>query len=354
MSKILVVEDDRVTRLFLKRDLEREGYDVTVAENGAEGLQLAKKLQPGVIISDWIMPIVDGMEVCRRVKADEILRSAFFILLTSQESVDHRVQGLDAGADEFLAKPIDPNELLARVRVGLRQYELIQQLKRTNEQLNCEREKSERLLLHILPKTIAEQLKEYQGSLAERFQDSTVLFADIVGFTPFSAQISPLELVSVLNTIFSQFDQLAEKHGLEKIKTIGDAYMVAGGLPVARPDHAQAIAAMALDMQKAISKIPNHKQESFTIRIGIHSGPVVAGVIGVTKFIYDLWGDTVNVASRMESSGVSSKIQVTETTYNLCRDHYVFEKRGEIEVKGKGKMTTYWLIGKIEDDEETG
>ena len=346
MSKILVVEDDRVTRLFLKRDLEIEGYDVTVAKNGAEGLQLAEKLQPGVIICDWVMPFVNGMEVCRQVKANDDLNSAFFILLTSQESVKHRVKGLDAGADEFLAKPVDPNELLARVRVGLRQYELVQQLKQTNEQLTHEREKADRLLQRILPKTIAEQLKEYQGSLAERFQEATVLFADIVGFTPFSAQISPLELVNVLNKIFSQFDQLAEKHGLEKIKTIGDAYMVAGGLPIPRPDHACAIAAMALDMQEAIAKIPNHKQENFTIRIGIHSGPVVAGVIGVTKFIYDLWGDTVNVASRMESSGVSSKIQVTEKIYNLCRDRYLFEKRGEIEVKGKGKMTTYWLIGK--------
>jgi len=171
----------------------------------------------------------------------------------------------------------------------------------------------------------------------------TVLFADIVGFTQLSARVSPTELVSLLNEIFSTFDQLAERHSLEKIKTIGDAYMVVGGLPIPRKDHAEAIAEMALDMLDAISDFSNTHNQDFSIRIGINSGPVVAGVIGIKKFIYDLWGDTVNTASRMESHGKPGCIQVTSTTYQLLQEKYIFESRGAIEVKGKGMMNTYLL-----------
>ncbi len=220
-------------------------------------------------------------------------------------------------------------------------------LQLAKEDAEYAREQSDRLLLNILPGPIAERLKKNEGSIAERFEKGTVLFADIVGFTPLSAKVSPLELVSLLNQIFSYFDRLTEKHGLEKIKTIGDAYMVAGGLPVPRDDSVEAIANMALDMQVAIADFQAYftkqKNEQFQIRIGINTGPVVAGVIGTKKFIYDLWGDTVNVASRMESSGKPGKIQVTGATYELLKDKFVFEKRGEINVKGKGKMMAYWL-----------
>ncbi|HIK08749.1 MAG TPA: adenylate/guanylate cyclase domain-containing protein [Oscillatoriaceae cyanobacterium M33_DOE_052] len=208
-----------------------------------------------------------------------------------------------------------------------------------------EREKSERLLLNILPEPIAEQLKENQRTIAEGFGEVTVLFADIVGFTKLAARVSPTDLVHLLNDIFSRFDLLAELHGLEKIKTIGDAYMVVGGLPVPRPDHAAAVAAMALDMQKEVFNFSSEYREPFSIRIGINTGPVVAGVIGRKKFIYDLWGDTVNVASRMESHGIPGEIQVTESTYIMLRDQFAFQHRGSIRVKGKGEMNTYLLTG---------
>ena len=217
--------------------------------------------------------------------------------------------------------------------------------KQAEAALRLEQEKSDRLLLNILPQAIAERLKQDQSIIADTFAEVTVLFADIVGFTQISSQISPSELVSLLNEIFSTFDRLAEKHGLEKIKTIGDAYMVVGGLPMPRSDHAEAIAAMALDMQQAIAEFSNTHKQDFRIRIGIHSGPVVAGVIGIKKFIYDLWGDTVNTASRMESHGLPGCIQVTETTYQQLQEKYSFENRGAIEVKGKGEMNTYFLTG---------
>ncbi len=216
--------------------------------------------------------------------------------------------------------------------------------------LRVEQEKSERLLLNILPKAIADQLKQYQGSLAEQFDEATILFADIVGFTPLSAQMRPIELVNLLNQIFSAFDQLAEKHDLEKIKTLGDAYMVAGGLPRIRPDHAEAVAEMALDMQRAIARFRRVDGKPFYLRIGINTGSVVAGVIGIKKFIYDLWGDAVNVASRMESQGLPGGIQVTAATYERLKDKYLLEKRGAITIKGKGEMITYWLTGRKDEE----
>jgi PAS domain S-box-containing protein len=222
--------------------------------------------------------------------------------------------------------------------------------KQAEEALRLEQEKSELLLLNILPKPIADRLKRNPQSIADSFADVTVLFADLVNFTGLSEQISPTELVMRLNRIFSAFDVLAEKHGLEKIKTIGDAYMVVGGLPTLKPDHAEAIAQMALDMLSEIARFNAVNNEAFNIRIGINSGPVVAGVIGIKKFIYDLWGDTVNTASRMESHGVPGAIQVTEVTYQRLQHQYLFEKRGLIPVKGKGQMMTYFLIGRINNE----
>ena len=212
--------------------------------------------------------------------------------------------------------------------------------------LRSEREKSERLLLNILPSPIAHRLKQDESSIADSFPEVTVLFADIVGFTKLSARITPHELVELLNHIFSMFDKLAEVHQLEKIKTIGDAYMVAAGIPAHRVDHAEAIADMALDMLKALKQFNAETGQDFTIRIGVNTGPVIAGVIGTKKFIYDLWGDTVNIASRMESQGIPGYVQVTESTYKLLKQKYLFRERGLVNIKGKGNMLTYLLMNK--------
>jgi class 3 adenylate cyclase len=222
----------------------------------------------------------------------------------------------------------------------------ITERKVAQEALRYQQEQTENLLLNILPEPIVQQLKLHPSTIAESFEEVTVLFADLVDFTKFSARRSAKELVEFLNVIFSKFDQLAELHGLEKIKTIGDAYMVVAGLPTPRKDHADAIAQMALDMQQAIVKVNAEMGEAFRLRIGINSGPVVAGVIGLKKFSYDLWGDTVNTASRMESQGIPGAIQVTASTYERLRDKYLFEKQGLIRVKGKGKMITYLLRGR--------
>jgi class 3 adenylate cyclase len=216
--------------------------------------------------------------------------------------------------------------------------------KRTRE-LTAEKATSERLLLNVLPGKVAERLKLGDGVIVDRFERVSVLFADIVGFTALSSRTSPEALVSMLDELFSVFDRLAEEHKLEKIKTIGDAYMVVAGVPEPSEQHAQSIARMGLDMLIALQDYSARHQTDLTIRVGIHTGSVVAGVIGRKKFIYDLWGDTVNTASRMESSGVPGRVHVTEVTYECLRAEFDFESRGTMEIKGKGQMTTYLLIG---------
>jgi adenylate cyclase len=221
---------------------------------------------------------------------------------------------------------------------------------RARQELEIAQQQSEKLILNILPRVIAEQLKQEHTTIADSFLEVTVLFADIVGFTELSSHTPPPQLVELLNTIFCLFDELAELHGVEKIKTIGDAYMAVAGLPNHRSDHAIAIANMALDMQKSVNQFNQEQNQSFRLRIGISTGPVVAGVIGLKKFAYDLWGDTVNTASRMESHGIAGTIQVCEASYDLLKEQYLLEKRGLIKVKGKGEMITYLLKGiKVEN-----
>lgn len=208
-----------------------------------------------------------------------------------------------------------------------------------------EKQKADRLLLNILPEKTARMLKSREGVIAEEFESVTVLFADIVNFTAYSSGKKPAEVVSKLNEIFHRFDQLADRHGLEKIKTIGDAYMVVGGLPEPNERHCHAIAAMAIEMMETIRTVDYGEGGSFTLRIGIHTGPVVAGVIGIRKFAYDLWGDTVNVASRLESNGVPGRIQVSDEVARRLRGAFVLERRGAIMLKGKGMVDAHFLVG---------
>jgi adenylate cyclase len=210
--------------------------------------------------------------------------------------------------------------------------------------LRAEQERSETLLVNILPRSIAERLKAATERIADDFAHASIVFADVVDFTPLSQRLPPADVVGILDRLFSGFDDLVERHGLEKIKTIGDCYMAAAGVPDPRPDHARAAALLALDMREAAAASDVGEEPSLRLRIGINSGPVVAGVIGTKRFLYDLWGDAVNTASRMESQGTPGEIQITRETYELLRDEFVCERRGTIPVKGKGEMETWYLV----------
>jgi guanylate cyclase len=212
--------------------------------------------------------------------------------------------------------------------------------------LRIEQGKAETLLLNVLPRSIADRLKSEPQTIADQYDQATILFADVVDFTPFAQRLSPAQVVGTLDGLFSRFDALAERYGLEKIKTIGDCYMVAAGVPNARPDHAIAVAGMALDMLAVMRGNDDIGKLGLELRVGINSGPVVAGVIGRKRFLYDLWGDAVNIASRMESQGTPGHIQVTQATHDLLENEFFFEHRGPVEVKGKGDMDTWYLVGR--------
>jgi adenylate cyclase len=212
--------------------------------------------------------------------------------------------------------------------------------------LREEQARAESLLLNILPRSIADRLKAETRTIADQFSSASILFADVVDFTPLAGRLPPAEVVGMLDRLFSHFDELAERHGLEKIKTIGDCYMVAAGVPSPRSDHARALALMALDMQSAMRSADEVGQLGLELRVGINSGPVVAGVIGRKRFLYDLWGDAVNTASRMESQGTSGRIQITRATKELLADEFVCEPRGTIQLKGKGEMEAWYLVGR--------
>jgi len=237
------------------------------------------------------------------------------------------------------------NSISTILLVAISVYVFSNDLNFARNKISEEHERANNLLLNILPGPIAERLKNDEKSIADGFAHATILFADIVDFTQIAARYKPENLVNLLNNFFSAYDLLTEKYGLEKIKTIGDAYMVAAGIPNANPKHAQIMAAFALDMVDITHHISKEINEKIVLRVGINSGPVTAGVIGKKKFIYDLWGDAVNLASRMESSGLPGKIQVTEDTYQLLKDDYLFTQREPVEIKGKGLLKPYILIG---------
>ncbi len=219
--------------------------------------------------------------------------------------------------------------------------------------LRAEQERSEALLLNILPRPIAERLKAAAQMIADHFAAASILFADVVDFTTLAQRLPPAEMVGILDQLFSDFDVLVERHGLEKIKTIGDCYMAAAGVPNPYPDHARRAALLALDMRDVLATSAVAGEAGLALRIGINSGPVVAGVIGTKRFLYDLWGDAVNTASRMESHGTPGEIQITRATYELLKDEFVCTPRGTILVKGKGPMETWYLVGPRSDDTRT-
>lgn len=344
-AHVLVVDDDKQSRDLQCRNLIKEGHSVKVAEHGREALDMLRSDHFDIVLLEIIMPKVNGYQVLVEMKKDKQLRLIPVIMISTLNEVDSVVRCIQLGADDYLPKPFNPALLHARIAASLEKKRLRDRERHYLEQIRIEREHSERLLLDVLPNAIVERLKNGEKTIADDVDEVTVLFCDLVGFTEFSKNLSAAEVVCRLNEIFLRFDKLVESHGLEKIKTIGDAYLVVGGLPGSNPDHAQAIAKLALEMRDTMADLNKYYPEPLEFRIGIHTGAIVAGVIGRKRFTYDVWGDAVNVASRMESHGVPGKIQVSESTYALLKDAYLFEHRGTVHVKGRGEMTTYFLSG---------
>ncbi len=345
-NTVLVVDDNEINRFLLSRLLKQLGYVVLIAENGKQALDMMHTNELDLVLLDIMMPEMDGYQVLEWLRNNSTFRHIPVVMISAVDDIDSVIKCIELGAEDYLFKPFNPVLLRARIDASLEKKRLRDQEQAYLKQIKEERDKSDRLLLNILPQPIAERLKQGQNIIADSFADVTVLFADIVGFTQLANHLSPADLVQLLSDIFSAFDHLVEKYDLEKIKTIGDSYMVAGGLPVPCPNHVELVADMALDMQQEIGKFNLDHERTFRMRIGMHTGPVIAGIIGQKKFIYDMWGDTVNTASRMELHGIAGCIQVSETTYRRLEKTYEFEQRGNIEVKGKGTMMTYLLKNK--------
>jgi adenylate cyclase len=345
-AHVLVVDDNTDIREMLCFQIEFDGHTVAGAEHGRQALELMQAQSFDLVLLDIMMPYMDGYQVLEHLKADATLRHIPVIVISAFDDLDSVVRCITLGAEDYLFKPFNTVLLKARIDSCLEKKWLRDQEQAYLKQLEAEREKSEQLLLNILPEPVAQRLKQGDRVIADSFAEVTVLFADIINFTQLSSHLSPAEMVDLLNGVFCQFDRLTEEYGLEKIKTIGDAYMVVGGLPRPRQDHVQAVADIALGMLEAIDHLNTQNGHPLEIRIGINTGPVIAGVIGRKKFSYDLWGDTVNVASRMESHGLAGCIQVTQAVYDRLQDKYRFEERGAVHIKGKGDMTTYLLTGR--------
>ena len=350
--RVLVVDDSRTLRKVLVRELRQIGpMQIEEASDGVEALEILQARTFDLVLLDMEMPELDGLGVLTALKESGQLSGLPVIVISSAEEIDKTVKCIEMGAEDYLPKTFNPILLRARILSSFEkkrfrdlEKDYLEQLQKEKELLQMEQMKSERLILNILPKPIAERLKKNEKNISSSYEDVTILFSDIVGFTQMSSLLTPSDLVTLLNDLFTRFDKRAESLGLEKIKTIGDAYMAAGGVPVPRADHADIVANMALGMFEDLAEFNRDNQISLQMRIGLNSGPVVAGIIGFTKFSYDLWGSTVNVASRMESSSAPDKIQISPSTFKALSGCFDLQERDEIEVKGVGKVLTHFLL----------
>ena len=351
---ILVVDDSRTLRRILIRELNSLGFqNILEAADGVEAIATVREKSIDLMLLDMEMPELDGLGVLTELKSDEVYKSLPIIVISGAEQFDKTIKCIEIGAEDYLPKPFDPILLRARIFSSLEKKRLrdldqkhLEMLNKEKELLEFEQMKTEKLMLNILPKPIAERLKKGEKNISGSYPEVTILFSDLVGFTKMSSQKSAADLVKLLNDLFSRFDKRGENLGLEKIKTIGDAYMAVGGLPIPRSDHAEIVADMALGMFEDLAAFNAENNAELNMRIGLNSGPVVAGVIGFTKFSYDLWGNTVNTASRMESTSLPGRIQISPSTQEALNDKFILEERELMECKGLGQIMTHFLNGR--------
>jgi len=393
-SKILFAEDSTIQGTILKKLLTQRGFDVRWAKNGEEGWNLLQDFQPSLIISDVEMPILDGYEFCSRIKKDLNFRNIPVVLCSSLSDPEDIIRGIECGANGYITKPYEESFLMYRIESILNNMEqdvednnpidvqyagktytiqaskmhmmqillsiyentvkknkelLITQidLQHKAQELEKSLQESERLLRNILPEKIADRLKSQGFDKPEYFESVSVLFTDFKGFTDVAEFMSPDELVEQLDLCFAQFDAIVEMYGVEKLKTIGDSYMAAGGIPVSNQTHPVDLIRAAMEIKQFMDMTKNLRKDQglpyWELRIGIHTGPVVAGVIGNKKFAYDMWGDTVNTASRMESSGEVGRVNISRDTYEKVKDFFLCHYRGKIPAKNTGSIDMFFV-----------
>lgn len=346
LGTILAVDDNLNNTSLLKKRMEKKGHSVITANNGKEALVelLKNDNQIDVILLDIIMPEMNGFEVLKFIRNDKRLFDLPVIMISSMDDTDSIFRCIEFGADDYIKKPFDNTILEARINTSIEKRQLREKEKKLLIELQVEREKSDNLLLNILPNEIADRLKQGEATIADRHENVTILFADLVSFTPQAKNLTAQKLVEILNLIFRKFDTSADLYEIEKIKTIGDSYFAIGGLKGTPENSAIKVVQFSLEMIEIIKDINKITPEmNLEIRVGIHTGNVVAGVIGKNKFAYDLWGAAVNMANRLETTSRNGKIHISKETKNILGDNYTYTSREPIEMKGIGNISTYFI-----------
>jgi adenylate cyclase len=344
---ILIVDDNEDNRYTLQLLLESDGHErISCAASGTEAIALIEKEKFSLVLLDLMMPDLNGDEVLKVIKSDPDKRDIPVVMISADTDTEKVSQCIELGADDYLPKPFNPTILRARIGAALRRHSLRALENEYLGKVESEKRHSENLLRNVLPAEIATRLRNGESNIADHFDDATVIFADVVGFGKITARMKAYEIVACLNQLFSEFDRLAEDVGIEKIKTIGDNYMAVCGVPTPRSNHARMAAKFALDMIAATARLRSRLPVPFTIRVGLHSGPVMAGVIGTRKFAYDVWGDTVNVAARLEAASAPNRVLASATTTKSLGGEYCFDGPHKIESKEGRVLEGYFVTAK--------
>lgn len=339
IGRILVIDDVASNRELLDRRLRRDGHYVTCAGSGKEALRALEGAEFDLVLLDVMMPDMNGIEVLSRMKAEARWRNIPVIMISGLKETEAVIRCIEVGAEDYLTKPFDPVLLRARIASSLERKHWRDREQQYLQRIEYEKDRADALLAAVLPRQIVTRLNHGEKVIADRMEEATILFADIVGFTPMAALLSPNEIVERLSQVFNAIDRLAAEHRIEKIKTIGDAYMAAAGVPEPHPESAAAMVAFAIAMLDVTRKFDPELQ----MRVGIHTGPVVAGLIGDSRFIYDIWGHTVNVASRLEAHGTPNRILMSGATHERLGGRYSAEPRAMVDLKGVGRFATFEL-----------
>ncbi|MEK1886653.1 MAG: adenylate/guanylate cyclase domain-containing protein [Phyllobacterium sp.] len=341
-GRILVVDDTASNRDLLARRLGRDGHSVFAAASGKEALRILAIQECDIVLADILMPDMNGIELLGRLKSDDRWREIRVIMISGLNDAHAVISCIEAGAEDYLQKPIDPVLLQARIAACLERSRWRERERHYLAQIEVEKQRADKLLHAILPRQVVKRLAEGEEVIADRIEMATIVFADIVNFTEFAAKTPAAASVNMLGNLFMRFDELADRFGVEKIKTIGDAYMAAAGLPDPHPDHALA----AIEFGRALlaeTARPTDPASALRLRIGINTGPVIAGLIGRKRFVYDVWGHTVNVASRMESCCIPGHIQISQSTFDAVAGGVADARQVVMDIKGIGQFTTYLL-----------
>ena len=341
---ILIVDDNEDNRYTLQLLLESDGHErIASAASGNEAISLIEKEKFSLVLLDLRMPDLNGDEVLKVIKSDPDKRDIPVVMISADTDVEKVSQCIELGADDYLSKPFNSTILRARIGAALRRHSLRALENEYLGKIENEKRHTENLLRNILPSQIVTRLRNGESNIADHFEDATVIFADVVGFGKITARMKAYEIVACLNQLFSEFDKLAEDVGIEKIKTIGDNYMAVAGVPTPRPNHARMAAKFALDMVAATGRLRSRLPVPFSIRGGLHSGPVMAGVIGTRKFAYDVWGDTVNIAARLEAASQPSRVLASAATVKALGSDYAFDGPHKVDTK-EGRMLEAFFV----------